>query len=34
MKILLVNEFAQLGGAEQIANNQMEIFEDNGHDVK
>ena len=34
MKILLVNEFAQLSGAEQIANNQMEMFENKGHDVK
>lgn len=34
MRILIINEFVQLGGAEQIAYNQMQLFRNYGHEVK
>lgn len=33
MRILIVNEFVELGGAEQIVKNQVEILKKNGHEV-
>ncbi len=33
MKILIVNEFIKLGGAEQITQEQVRIFKNKGHEV-
>lgn len=34
MKILIINEFVRLGGAEQIVKNQRELLISKGHDVR